>query len=79
MSEASAILAIRQRVLIVVALAAIAALAWAYVVRLSPRIPEDDLPHDKYGYREYGIMLHVTEQQIQTLRKFHEAIGSRTS
>lgn len=42
---------------------------------MAPRIPADDLPHDKHGYREYGIMLHATEQQIQTLRKFRESIG----
>lgn len=42
---------------------------------MAPRILADDLPHDNNGYREYGIMLHATEQQIQTLRKFHEAIG----
>ncbi len=42
---------------------------------MSPRIPQDELPYDEHGYREYGVMLHVSGSQIRLLRKFHEAIG----
>ena len=42
---------------------------------MSPRIPADDLPHDIYGIREYGVMLHANAKQRLALRRFHEATG----
>lgn len=42
---------------------------------MSPRIPADDLPLDKHGIREYGVMLHASVKQNRALRSFHETIG----
>ncbi len=42
---------------------------------MSPRIPEDDLPYDQHGYREYGVMLRAPLRQRRIIRRFHEAIG----
>ena len=42
---------------------------------MSPRIPADDLPHDKHGIREYGVMLHASARQNGALRKFHAVAG----
>jgi len=33
------------------------------------------LPDDKYGYSQYGVMLHATPEQVEKVREFHEAIG----
>lgn len=39
------------------------------------RIVTDDLPYDKHGIREYGVMLHASPRQNGVLRRFHAAVG----
>ncbi len=42
---------------------------------MAPRIPDDDLPYDANGIREYGVMLHASAAQNRALRRFHAEIG----
>jgi 2'-5' RNA ligase len=39
-------------------------------------VDEYALPNDKFGYRIYGVMLHLPEPQASQTRKFHELIGA---
>lgn len=38
-------------------------------------VDPDALPPDKYGYRLYGIMAHLSADQQATVTSFHRAIG----
>ena len=39
-------------------------------------IDDTTLPNDKFGFRIYGVMAHLPEQQASEIRKFHRLVGA---
>lgn len=40
------------------------------------RVDANALPNDKFGYRIYGVMAHLPDEQAAAVRRFHHAIGA---
>ena len=39
-------------------------------------VDANSLPNDKFGFRIYGVMVHLPEPQASQVRKFHKLIGA---